>query len=124
LQIADFRLQIENLRELENMQVFHIHYRNTQGTLMRILNAASRRALDLPSVLAEPAEQEHRVTLVLDVNPKQIGQLSRDWYAIADVLEVHSGAGLHESGNSRPEWAGAHPPASENSGKSARAALA
>ena len=26
------------------MQVFNIRYRNTQGTLMRILNAASRRA--------------------------------------------------------------------------------
>jgi hypothetical protein len=110
--------------ERENMQVFHIHYRNTQGTLMRILNAASRRALDLPSVLAEPAEQEHRVRLVLEVTPKQVGQLSRDWYAIADVLEVHSSAGLHESGGSRPEWAGTHPPASENNGKSARAALA
>ena len=110
--------------ERENMQIFHIHYRNTQGTLMRILNAASRRALDLPSVLAEPAEQEHRVTLVLEVTPKQVGQLSRDWYAIADVLEVHSSAGLHESGESRPEWAGPHPPASETSGKSARAALA
>jgi len=30
------------------MQVFHIHYRNTQGTLMRILNAISRR--DLPAI--------------------------------------------------------------------------
>ena len=25
---------------------FHIRYRNTQGTLMRILNAVSRRALE------------------------------------------------------------------------------
>jgi acetolactate synthase small subunit len=106
------------------MQVFHVRYRNTQGTLMRILNAASRRALDLPSVLAEAVEQDHRVTLVLEVTPKQVGQLSRDWYAIADVLEVQSGAGLHEPGDSRPGWAGPHPPASENSGKSARAALA
>jgi len=106
------------------MQVFHVRYRNTQGTLMRILNAASRRALDLPSVLAEPVEQDHRVTLVLEVTPKQIGQLCRDWYAIADVLEVHSSVGLHEPGDSRPGWAGPHPPASENNGKSARAALA
>ena len=29
------------------MQVFHIHYRNAQGALMRILNAVSRRGLDL-----------------------------------------------------------------------------
>ncbi|HLW83614.1 MAG TPA: hypothetical protein VKR60_00285 [Candidatus Sulfotelmatobacter sp.] len=106
------------------MQVFHIHYRNTQGTLMRILNAASRRALDIPSVLAEPAEQHHRVTVTLDVTPKQVGQLSRDWYAIADVLEVHSGAGLHQHGDVKPGWAGAHPPASEGNGQSARAALA
>jgi acetolactate synthase small subunit len=105
------------------MQVFQIQYRNTQGTLMRILNAASRRALDIPSVLAEPAEQHHRVTLVLEVTPKQAGQLSRDWYAISDVLEVHSGAGLHEHGG-RPGWAGPHHPASEGDGQSARAALA
>ena len=32
----------------EHMQ-FHIRYRNTQGTLMRILNAVSRRGLDLPT---------------------------------------------------------------------------
>lgn len=106
------------------MQVFHVRYRNTQGTLMRILNAASRRALDLRSVLAEPVEQNHRVTLVLEVTPKQIGQLSRDWYAVADVLEVHSSAGLQASGDSRPGWPGPHPPASEGDGQSARAALA
>ena len=106
------------------MQVFHVRYRNTQGTLMRILNAASRRALDLPSVLAEPAEQDHRVTLVLEVTPKQVGQLSRDWYAIADVLEVHCGAGLQALGDSRPGWAGPHPLASEGNGQGARAALA
>ena len=57
------------------MQTFHIRYRNTQGTLMRILNAASRRALDLPVVQAEPAEHDHQVTLALEVNQKQVGQL-------------------------------------------------
>ena len=66
------------------MQVFHILYRNTQGTLMRILNAASRRGLDLPYVLSEALEHSHKVTLRLDVNPKQIGQLCRDWHAIVD----------------------------------------
>ena len=55
------------------MQTFHIRYRNKQGTLMRILNAASRRALDLPSVMAEPAERDHQVTLTLEVNQKQVG---------------------------------------------------
>ena len=106
------------------MQAFHIRYRNTQGTLMRILNAASRRGLDLPSVQAEAAERDHRVTLVLEVNPKQVGQLYREWYAIADVMNVHAGA-FHEHGEARPAWAGPHPPASESiSGQSARAALA
>ena len=42
---------------------------------MRILNAVSRRALDLPSVQAEAVEQDHQVILVLEVTPKQVGQL-------------------------------------------------
>jgi len=87
------------------MQTFHIRYRNTQGTLMRILNAASRRGLDLPSVLAEAAEFDHQVTLVLDVNQKQVGQLYREWYSIADVIRVGSGA-AHAT-----TWASHHPPA-------------
>jgi len=70
------------------MHVFHVRYRNTQGTLMRILNAVSRRGIDLPYVQAEPAEHKHRVTLLLDVNPKQIGQLYRDWHAVVDVVDV------------------------------------
>jgi acetolactate synthase small subunit len=90
------------------MQTFHIRYRNTQGTLMRILNAASRRALDLPIVQAEPAEHDHQVTLALEVNPKQVGQLYREWYSIADVTQVSAG------GAQTVEWAGersaGHPP--------------
>src|ERR1700730_11825651 len=74
------------------MQVFHIRYRNTQGTLMRILNAVSRRGLDLPSVQAQAAERDHSVSLVLEVNPKQMGQLYREWYSIVDVTEVGSRA--------------------------------
>jgi acetolactate synthase small subunit len=73
------------------MHTFHIRYRNTQGTLMRILNAASRRALDMPLVQAEPSESDHAVTLMLEVNAKQVGQLSRDWYAIVDVVHVQAG---------------------------------
>jgi hypothetical protein len=87
------------------MQSFHIRYRNTQGTLMRILNAASRRALDLPLVQAEAAEQDHQVTLALDVNQKQVGQLYREWYGIADVIKVSSGA-AHAA-----EWTAPHPQA-------------
>jgi len=96
---------------------FHIRYRNTQGTLMRILNAASRRGLDLPVVQAEPAEQGHQVTLALDVNPKQVGQLCREWYSIADVTHVGSGA-AHSGFRALP-----HPPAAV-SHEEARAAMA
>ena len=94
------------------MQGFHIRYRNTQGTLMRILNAASRRGLDLPSVVAEAAERDHQVTLTLEVNPKQVGQLYREWYAIADVIHVHSGAGLAHGSRPGAAWNAPHPPAS------------
>lgn len=87
------------------MQSFHIRYRNTQGTLMRILNAASRRGLDLPFVVAEAGERDHQVALALDVNQKQVGQLYREWYSIADVIHVGSGA-AHAA-----EWNSHHPPA-------------
>jgi acetolactate synthase small subunit len=89
------------------MQAFQIRYRNTQGTLMRILNAASRRGLDIPSVHAEASGHEHQVTLTLDVNAKQVGQLHREWYSIADVIQVRDGAhaALNES------WIAPHPPA-------------
>ena len=108
------------------MQAFHIRYRNTQGTLMRILNAVSRRALDMPSVQAEPAEHDHQVTLLLEVNQKQVGQLYREWYAIADVIHVRSSAGLREHSLGRGwEAASPHPPGSANGAdQSARAALA
>jgi acetolactate synthase small subunit len=77
------------------MQSFQIRYRNTQGTLMRILNAASRRGLDIPTVHAEAGERDHHIMLLLDVNQKQVGQLYREWYSIADVIHVgamHSAA--------------------------------
>lgn len=106
------------------MQAFHIRYRNTQGTLMRILNAVSRRGLDLTSVHAEAAGQDHRVTLALDVTAKQSGQLNREWYAIPDVTEVRSSASLHERGDQAQPWTGPHPPASAGADDSAQAALA
>jgi acetolactate synthase small subunit len=105
------------------MQVFHIRYRNAQGALMRILNAASRRGLDLGSVHAEAAGQEHGVTLLLEATQKQVGQLCREWYGIVDVIEVRSSASLSEHQDSGT-WA-PHPPASANiAEQSARAALA
>ena len=78
------------------MHVFHIRYRNTQGTLMRILTAASRRGIDTPYVQAEPSGHEHKVTLLMEVNQKQIGQLNRDWYAIVDVLDVYPAVAVQE----------------------------
>lgn len=94
------------------MHVFHIRYRNTQGTLMRILTAASRRGIDMPYIQAEPAEHTHRVTLLLEVNPKQVGQLCRDWRAVVDVIDVKAGAPLKEAGEHATTWTNApHPPA-------------
>jgi len=103
------------------MQVFHIRYRNAQGALMRILNAVSRRGLDLTSVHAEYAGHDHAVTMLLAVNPRQSGQLFREWHSIVDVIDVHSAPATRSEA---PGWA-AHPPASENiAQQSARAALA
>ena len=102
------------------MQAFHIYYRNTQGTLMRILTAVSRRALDLTYVHAEAApggpnnDPTHKVTVLLDVNPKQVGQLRRDWYAIVDVTEVRIASAESVTDRaSASSWPGAtpHPPA-------------
>lgn len=81
------------------MQVFQIRYRNTQGTLMRILTAVSRRGLDMGYVQAEPVGNEHEVTLLLEVNAKQAGQLCRDWHATVDVHEVRIAAAAQEVGN-------------------------
>ena len=104
------------------MQVFHIRYRNAQGALMRILNAVSRRGLDLTSVHSEYAGQDHLATLLLEVTHKQTGQLYREWYSIVDVIDVRSSAALHNQ--EAPSWA-SHPPASETVvQQSARAALA
>ncbi len=106
------------------MQAFHVRYRNTQGTLMRILNAASRRGLDLTSVQAEPDERDYQVALLLDVNQKQVGQLFREWYSIADVMDVRLSAGLHGL-ELDANWVGPHPPRTAGAnGSSARAALA
>ena len=108
------------------MYVFHIHYRNTQGTFMRIMSAISRRGIDIPYVQATPNETGHRATLLLDVNPKQIGQLSRDWHAIVDVVDVRAGALTREITEVTGEWTTVpHPRASSvGASGSARAAMA
>jgi acetolactate synthase small subunit len=111
------------------MQAFHIHYRNTQGTLMRILTAVSRRALDITYVHAqaapiEPNDPTYEVTLLLDVNPKQVGQLRRDWYAIMDVQDVRM-IPADSIADHASAWSGAigHPPSSATD-ETARAARA
>jgi hypothetical protein len=96
------------------MHAFHIRYRNTQGTLMRILNAGSRRALDMPYVQAKKTGQEHTATLLLEVNAKQIGQLCRDWYAIVDVTDVSVSETPEDPTELNADWSSttAFPPAS------------
>ena len=107
------------------MHAFHIHYRNTQGTLMRILTAVSRRGLEIPYVHATSAGQVHRADLLLEVNPKQIGQLCRDWHAIVDVTDVRVGVPTPEMREATIGFAGPHPPASAGAnGGSTSAAMA
>jgi acetolactate synthase small subunit len=86
------------------MHAFHIRYRNTQGTLMRIINAASRRALDIPYVQAKKTGQEHTATLLLEVNAKQIGQLCRDWHAIVDVTDVSVSEAPEDLTELKTDW--------------------
>jgi acetolactate synthase small subunit len=104
------------------MQVFHIRYRNAQGALMRILNAISRRGLDLTSVHAEAAGKDYDVTVLLDVTHKQIGQLCREWYSMVDVVDVRSSVASLEHGH--PAWTPLPPSSASISGPSAHAALA
>jgi acetolactate synthase regulatory subunit len=107
------------------MNAFHIHYRNTQGTLMRILTAVSRRGIEIPYVHAAASGPGHRADLLLEVNAKQIGQLCRDWHAIVDVTDVRVGTPTPEMMEAAADFAGPHPPASASAGgRSATAAMA
>src|SRR6266487_6150425 len=106
------------------MHAFHIHYRNTQGTLMRVLTAVSRRGLEMPYVHSAPNGHVHRADLLLEVNPKQIGQLCRDWHAIVDVTDVRVGVPTPEMLEAAAGFAGPHGPASASAaGHSGSAAL-
>ena len=105
------------------MHAFHIHYRNTQGTLMRILTAISRRGLEMHYVRAAASGNLFRADLLLEVTPKQIGQLCRDWYAIVDVTDVKYGTPSSELLEALVS--GPHPPVSATaSGRSTSAAMA
>ena len=77
----------------ENMQTFHIRYRNTQGSLMRIMNAVSRRGLDIPSVQAEPAGRDHHVTLSLEVKPSRWASFIASGMRSSMSLDVRSSIG-------------------------------
>jgi acetolactate synthase small subunit len=107
------------------MHAFHIHYRNTQGTLMRILTAVSRRGLEMTYLHSAPSGHLHRADLLLEVNAKQIGQLCRDWHAIVDVTDVQVGTPTPQMLEETAGFAGPHPPASAGTnGHSANAAMA
>ena len=94
------------------MHLFQIRYKNTQGTMMRILMAASRRGLPMSYVQAMPSGDAFEARLLLDVTEKQSAQLYRDWHATVDVLEVSSMRALEEGWAAGID-AGAHmPPAS------------
>ena len=93
------------------MTLFHIRYRDTQGTLMRLLNAVSRRAIAMPYMEAAPQGPCQRLTLTLAVTPKQAAQLLREWNATIDVVEAREvfAASSAESAalpqNPREHWA-------------------
>lgn len=107
------------------MNAFHIRYRNTQGTLMRILTAVSRRGLDIPYLYAAAEDRLFRADLLLEVNAKQIGQLCRDWYAIVDVIDVRVAVPTPEMIETATPFSTPHPPASaSSSGRSSSAAMA
>lgn len=112
-------------RQTKIMHAFHIHYRNTQGTLMRILTAVSRRGIEMPYIFASASGESHRAELLLEVNAKQIGQLCRDWHAVVDVMDVRVGAPTPEMLENSAGFAAPHPPASAGaSGRSSSAAMA
>ena len=87
---------------------------------MRILTAVSRRGLDIPYVHSAASGHVHRADLLLDVNPKQIGQLCRDWHAIVDVTDVRVSTPTPEM-MELIAFAGPQPPASAASGRSTAA---
>lgn len=92
------------------MQAFHICYGNTQGTLMRILTAVSRRGIDIAYVHAAADGRGYRADLLLEVNTKQIGQLFRDWHAIVDVSDIRTGVPTSEMMEGARELVAVQPP--------------
>ena len=92
---------------------------------MRILTAVSRRGLELPYVHAAADGHTHRADLLLEVNPKQVGQLCRDWHAIVDVTDVRVSTPTPEMMEAFAEFSAPVPPASASAGgRSASAGIA
>ena len=65
-----------------------------------------------PAVHSAASGADFVVTLPLDANPKQTGQLNREWYSIMDVIEVAPASGQ----NPEAGWAAPHPPATAGIG--------
>jgi hypothetical protein len=63
-------------------------------------------------VLASSSGLEHRADLLLDINAKQISQLSRDWHAIVDVVDVRVDGPAPEMLESAAGLSAPHPAAS------------
>jgi acetolactate synthase small subunit len=76
------------------MKTYQVRFRNTQGTILRILTAVQRRGLDMSFVHAEQVGEQHLVTLALQMNSKQAEQVCREWHAIVDVEEVSTSDSL------------------------------
>lgn len=81
------------------MYEFRIAYQNEQGTLMRVLGIVTRRGLELPYVHAEHRGDVHQVTLRVAVNPKQLGQLCREWSVTPGVIEIQEPSPVVETRN-------------------------
>jgi acetolactate synthase small subunit len=106
------------------MHLFQIRYNNTQGTLMRILMAVSRRALSMSYVQAMPSGDAFEVRILLDVTEKQSAQLHRDWHATVDVLDVSSMLALEEGWAAGIEGGAHMPPTSVGTASYNRTAMA
>lgn len=68
------------------MITFRISHDNSQGVLLRVLGAVSRRALSFYLVHAE----HNVIELELEVNKKTHGQLLREWHSIVGVKGVQT----------------------------------
>jgi uncharacterized protein with ACT and thioredoxin-like domain len=90
------------------MHSFHIYYRNSQAVLTKILNAISDHGLDVPYVQAEPAGDAHRVSVLLELSLEQMRELSRDWRAVNDVIDVRPGEPTDDMMEFAENWDAAH----------------